>query len=189
MSIWHLIENHPLLRENSDKDPSLLSKQKKESLENELVRSKLWRSKFFYLDQWESCLACQPFLSSNEAFEELVLRSLKASPLHDKVFTDTWRVAGGEVCILGSLCWIEVCAHVENGFLLKSFAVISACIIISVISAVISACIIRKVISISEISAVSVLVIWISYCWKNLSKMKFHDLKQIQFTNHANLRR
>ena len=40
--------------------------------------------------------------SLNVAFEELVLRSRKASPLIglDKAFPDAWRVAGGEVCLL-----------------------------------------------------------------------------------------
>ena len=71
--------------------PSLLSYRKGRSLENVLVRSKLRRSKFSYLNQWESCLACQPFLSSNAAFEELVLWSLKASPL----IKPFWLVEGG----------------------------------------------------------------------------------------------
>ena len=44
MSKWHLIENQPLLRENY-KDPPLLSYRKGRSLENELVRAKLWRPK------------------------------------------------------------------------------------------------------------------------------------------------
>ena len=48
MSKWHLIENQPLLREIY-KDPPLLSYRKGRSLENVLVRAKLWRSKFFIL--------------------------------------------------------------------------------------------------------------------------------------------
>ena len=49
---------------------------------------------------------------------ELVLRT---SPLI-KAFPDTWRVAGGEVCVLQSFCQFEVYAHVKYGFLLKSIA-------------------------------------------------------------------
>ena len=71
ISKWHLIENQPLLREIY-KDPLLLSYRKGRSLEIKLVRAKLSRSEFSYLDQWESCLACQPFVSSNVAFEELI---------------------------------------------------------------------------------------------------------------------
>ena len=43
-------ENQPLLREIY-KDPPLLSYRKGRSLENVLVRAKLWRSKLSYLDQ------------------------------------------------------------------------------------------------------------------------------------------
>ena len=32
------------------------------------------------------------------------------------------------MCILESFCWLEVRAHIENGFPLKSFALIYACI-------------------------------------------------------------
>ena len=46
----------------------------------------------------------------------------------DKAFPDAWRVAGGEVCILKSFFWFEGRANVENGFFLKSFALIYACI-------------------------------------------------------------
>jgi len=61
MSKWHLIQNQPLLRE-IHKDPPLLSYRKGRSLKNVLVRAKLWRSKFSYLDQQELCLACHSFL-------------------------------------------------------------------------------------------------------------------------------
>ena len=50
MSKWHLIENQPLLREIY-KDPPLLSYRKERSLGDVLVRAKLCRSKFSYLDQ------------------------------------------------------------------------------------------------------------------------------------------
>ena len=71
-------------------------------------------------------LNCVMF-SSNVACEELVLRSLKASPF-DKAFPDAWRLAGCEVCIFESFCPLEVRAHIENGFLLTSFVIIYACI-------------------------------------------------------------
>ena len=109
MSKCHLIKNQPLLREIY-KDPPLLSYRKGRSLDNVLIRAKLWRSKFCYLDQWESCLACQPFVSSNVAFQELALRSLKASPLIKPFLTQTggrrqevkcvyWKVSVGLKCV------------------------------------------------------------------------------------------
>ena len=49
------------------------------------------------------------------------------------------------MCILESFCRFEVRADVENGFLLKSFALISPCI--------------QEVISVSEISAVNFMVV------------------------------
>ena len=50
------------------------------------------------------------------------------------------------MCILKSFCRFEVRANVENGFLLKSFALICACT--------------RKVISVSEISAMNFMVVF-----------------------------
>ena len=66
--------------------------------------------------------------SSNVAFEELVRRNLKASPLIKPFLTPGgwqevkcvyWKVSVGLT---------EVRSHVENGFFLKSFALLYACI-------------------------------------------------------------
>ena len=75
--------------------------------------------------------------SSNVAFEELVLRSLKASPLIKPFLTpEGWQEVWSNV--QESFCRFEVRSHVENGFFLKSFA-----LIVTHVS--------RKVISLSEI--------------------------------------
>ena len=56
----------------------------------------------------ESCLACQPFVSSIVAFQELVLRNLKASPLIKSFLTPGgwqevkciyWKVSVGLKCV------------------------------------------------------------------------------------------
>ena len=57
-----------------------------------------------------------------------LIEQIKKSVAFDKAFPDAWRVAGGEICMLESFCWFEVRSHVENGFFLKSFALIYACI-------------------------------------------------------------
>ena len=62
----------------------------------------------------------------------------------DKTFPDAWSVAEGEMCILESFSLFDVRPHVENGFFLKSFALIYA--------------VSRKVIPLSEISAVNFMV-------------------------------
>ena len=67
--------------------------------------------------------------SSNEAFEELVFRILKASPLIKHFLTpEGWQEVRGEVFVLESFSRFEVSAHIQNGFLLKSFALKYACI-------------------------------------------------------------
>ena len=46
-------------------------------------------------------------------------------------FPGAWRVAGGEMFVLEGFCRFEVRSHVENGFFLKSFALVAliyACI-------------------------------------------------------------
>ena len=63
---WHLIENHPLLREKY-REPPLISDmyRRGKSLTDILVNAKLLkRSKKYYITkQRESCLACQPLLT------------------------------------------------------------------------------------------------------------------------------
>ena len=66
LSKWHLIENHPLLREKY-REPPLISYmyRRGKSLTDILVKAKLLkRSKNYYIKkQLESCLACQPLLT------------------------------------------------------------------------------------------------------------------------------
>ena len=66
LSKWHLIENHPLLREKY-REPPLISYmyRRGKSLTDILVKAKLLkRSKNYYIKkQRESCLACQPLLT------------------------------------------------------------------------------------------------------------------------------
>ena len=56
------------------------------------------------------------------------------------------------MCILESICRFEVLAHAKNGFLLKSFALIYACI--------------QEVISVSVISVVNFMVVLNQLLWK-----------------------
>ena len=46
----------------------------------------------------------------------------------DIAFPDAWRVAEGEVRVSESFCRFQVRAQIENIFLLKSFALVYACI-------------------------------------------------------------
>ena len=72
--------------------------------------------------------------SSNVAFEELVLRSLEASSLIKPLLTPGgWQE---EKCVYWkvSVCPFEVRSHVENGFFLKSFALIYTFIIHQIFS-------------------------------------------------------
>ena len=66
--------------------------------------------------------------SSNVAFEELVLRSLKASPLIKPFLTPGGWQEVKCVYALKSFCRFEVRSHIENEFFLKSFALIYPCI-------------------------------------------------------------
>ena len=81
MSKWHLIENQPLLSEIC-REPPLVSYRRGKFLKDILVRAKLLRSKtvsqsvnlylntvksnrtYYITKQRESCLACQPLLTS-----------------------------------------------------------------------------------------------------------------------------
>ena len=65
LSKWHLIENHPLLREKYREPPLISMYRRGKSLTDILVRAKLLkRSKTYYITkQGELCLVCQPLLT------------------------------------------------------------------------------------------------------------------------------
>ena len=64
MAKKHLIKSQTVLRETV-KDPPILSYCKGRLFKDILVRAKLWRSTITPMDQWQSCLACLFYSSSN----------------------------------------------------------------------------------------------------------------------------
>ena len=54
--------------------------------------------------------------------EELMRRSLRASPFTNLFLTPQWWVAGGKMRVLEGFSLLEVCFYIQNGLILKTFA-------------------------------------------------------------------
>ena len=105
--------------------------------------------------------------SSKVISEEFVLRSLKASPLMNEAFCDAWWVTRIEIRVLEFPCRLEVCSHVKDTILVEPLS--------------------KNVVSVSDISAVNLIVGWKLFAFRRNSSISFLLVSYTDMKSSINL--